>query len=73
VKAVSEGVQAFDTIVIATENGGAPCGVCRQMLYEFAPQLRVVCVDQDGKVTLDKLLHELLLAGFGPQALPRHE
>src|SRR6478609_1962686 len=42
VKAVSEGVRSFKAIAVVTENGGFPCGTCRQMLYEFAPDLRVV-------------------------------
>lgn len=69
VKAVSEGVREFDTIVIATRNGGSPCGICRQMLYEFAPDLRVVCVDFQSNITLDASLRELLPHGFGPESL----
>ena len=71
VKAVSEGHQAFDMIVVATRNGGSPCGSCRQMLYEFTPDLRVVMVDFDGNITADHKLSELLLMGFGPKSLPR--
>ncbi len=69
VKAVSEGVQAFETLVIATDNGGSPCGICRQMLYEFAPGLRVVTVDSDGAVVIDTTLDALLAHGFGPASL----
>jgi cytidine deaminase len=71
VKAVSEGQREFDLIVIATVNAGAPCGHCRQMLYEFAPNLRVVGVDFDGTVHLDTTLAELLPTGFGPSSLPK--
>lgn len=69
VKAVSEGVRDFDLIVVATNNGGSPCGVCRQMLYEFAPQLRVVCVTAAGEITIDTTLDKLLPHGFGPESL----
>ena len=69
VKAVSDGQQTFDTIVIASRNGGAPCGVCRQMLYEFAPQLRVIVVDFDGTRHIDAPLDTLLTNGFGPSSL----
>ncbi len=69
VKAVSEGVRNFGLIVVATNNGGSPCGMCRQMLYEFAPQLRVVCVTSEGDITIDQPLHELLPHGFGPASL----
>lgn len=69
VKAVSEGQRAFDTVVVATRSGGSPCGQCRQMLYEFSPDMRVVMVDFDGKVHADMKLSELLPLGFGPDGL----
>ena len=42
-KAVSEGERAFTAIAVtAGENGGAsPCGACRQVLHEFAPDIVV--------------------------------
>src|SRR5689334_20234481 len=39
VKAVSEGHQQFTALAVATKNSGSPCGICRQMLNEFAPHL----------------------------------
>jgi cytidine deaminase len=69
VKAVSEGVRTFEALVVVTENGGAPCGICRQMLYEFAPGLRVLIADTDGTVRHDLPLHDLLKHGFGPAQL----
>jgi len=69
VKAVSEGARAFDALVVVTENGGPPCGVCRQMLFEFSPGMRVVCVDDAGKITVDATLADLLPHGFGPSQL----
>lgn len=71
VKAVSEGYRLFDTLILATVAGGSPCGQCRQMLYEFAPDLRVVMVDFDGAVHHDMALSALLPLGFGPDSLPR--
>ena len=69
VKAVSEGRQNFDTLVVVTRNAGSPCGLCRQMLYEFAPNLHVIIGDLDGKISLDCQLSDLLPHGFGPQSL----
>ena len=69
VKAVSEGQRQFEIIAVATRNGGSPCGMCRQMLYEFAPNLRVVVADLDGHIHLDDRLSELLPDGFGPSKL----
>lgn len=69
VKAVSEGVKDFELIIVATKTGGTPCGVCRQMLYEFSPNMRVICVNFDGDITLDTSLDELLAYGFRPNDL----
>lgn len=71
VKAVSEGRQSFDLLVVVTKNAGSPCGTCRQMLYEFAPGLRVVIADLEGHIQADFKLHELLPRGFGPNELPQ--
>lgn len=62
--AVSAGVREFSTLVIATRGGGSPCGICRQALYEFAPRLRVILVDLDGKIHHDTTLDALLPLGF---------
>lgn len=69
VKAVSEGVRQFDALAVVTENGGFPCGICRQVLYEFAPNLRVIIADMNGQVLHDTTLDALLAHGFGPAAL----
>lgn len=71
VKAVSEGHRQFDALVVVTRNGGFPCGTCRQMLFEFAPHLRVVTADLEGTVHGDCSLSELLVGGFGPSYLNR--
>ena len=64
-KAISEGAREFVTVAIATEKALAwPCGICRQVLNEFAPNLRIitVCGDQRAEMTLPQLLPE----AFGP-------
>lgn len=47
VKALSEGKRKFKSIAIVSSSGAAcpPCGVCRQLLWEFAPDLRVILAD----------------------------
>jgi cytidine deaminase len=69
VKAISEGQRIFDTIAVVTRNVGFPCGMCRQMLYEFAPDLRVVIANLDGQIYHDLPLTDLLPYGFGPDKL----
>lgn len=68
-KAVSEGVHDFDAIAVVTSNGAAPCGICRQVMFEFAPDLIVIMADTDGQVTWEGPLTELLPHGFGPKKL----
>ena len=66
-KAVSEGHLKFTRIAIAarTERFTAPCGVCRQVLAEFNPELtmEVILVNQNGK-TLELTLKDLLPYSF---------
>ena len=71
VKAVSEG-HRDDFIRIAIAGHSAdycwPCGSCRQVLFEFAPNLEVLIAKEGGDFV--KLsLRELLAHGFGPKAL----
>ena len=71
VKAVSEG-HRDDWKRIAVVGNSAdycwPCGSCRQMLYEFAPDLTVLVARGDHEfVTLS--LKDLLPHGFGPKFL----
>lgn len=43
VKAVSEGALKFSAIAVASPDGPAsPCGICRQFLFEFGQELRVI-------------------------------
>jgi cytidine deaminase len=47
-KAVCQGERAFEAIAVVTENGGAPCGSCRQVLREFGEETLVLIADADG-------------------------
>ncbi len=66
-KAVSEGSTSFEAIAIAARTKAWPCGACRQVLNEFAPNMRVL-VTWDGNVE-EKQLSELLPEGFGPDSM----
>lgn len=67
-KAISEGATEFTTIAISAERSAPwPCGACRQVLNEFAPDIRVI-VTWDGHVD-EAPLSQLLPHGFGPKAL----
>lgn len=71
VKAVSEGEREFECIVVATHNGGFPCGTCRQMLYEFSPELLVIICDFEGQIQSELSLSALLPHAFGPGSLQK--
>ncbi len=51
--AISAGEREFETIVAAHEkapNGVIPpCGNCRQMLFEYCPEINVIVNDERGK------------------------
>ena len=68
-KAVSEGEREFEAIAIVTKNGGSPCGACRQVLSEFAPELVVYIADKDNHIK-ETSINKLLPAAFGPKHLP---
>lgn len=74
-KAVSEGVHEFAAVAVVGAKDGAPddalitspCGVCRQMLYEFGgPDLRVIRAKSENDWR-EMTLGELLPLGFGPE------
>ena len=64
-KAVSEGHRDFDTLVIAgrSDDYCVPCGTCRQVMMEFAPELTVICLNKKGE-SKKFALKELLPYGF---------
>ena len=70
--AVARGVQSFRVIVIATEaeTPTPPCGMCRQVLMEFAPHLAVVSVTRSG-AEAQWSLWDLLPMAFTPTSLER--
>ena len=69
-KAVSEGHRDFVRIVIAGRSEGlcVPCGVCRQVLREFAPNIEIICLNGAGEERTFTL-EELLPHSFGPEYL----
>lgn len=69
-KAVSEGERAFVAIAIVTQNGIPPCGVCRQVMMEFAPNITLVIANLEGGYYVTTL-GELFPNAFMPSQLPR--
>jgi cytidine deaminase len=67
VKAVSEGAREFTALALATDHDTPlmPCGACRQVLFEFAPRMRVLVTRKDG-TRQETILEGLLPDAFGP-------
>lgn len=68
---VSEGGAQIVEVVVSTEDGGTPCGMCVQSLLEFAPdaaQVRVHTVDAAGNVRTFAL-QELMPYAFASKAV----
>lgn len=69
VKAISEGERSFAAIAVAAKGPDGetaealPCGICRQFMFEFAPELIVITGTADGQINV-RDLSQLLPLGF---------
>ena len=76
-KAVSEGEREFTAIAVAGWAKGSkdpgfayPCGVCRQVMYEFCnPETFKILVARSEDNFVSLRLGELLPHGFGPDSI----
>ncbi len=69
VSAVAQGKKRFVCVVVAadTQEMTPPCGACRQMLYDFAPDALVILVnlhEQEKRFTMKELLPEAFSVAF---------
>ncbi len=64
VKAISEGRQSFSTIAVVSGEGAVlPCGICRQFMFEFGDNLRVITGDDEYHLKVYEI-KDLLPEGF---------
>ena len=70
VKAVSDGRTRFRRVAVVTDVADLtpPCGACRQLLWEFAPDAEVVLANLAGKTAAYRMA-ELLPHGFDASQL----
>ena len=56
-KAISEGERGFDAIAVVadTDSLTAPCGACRQLIWEFCGDVPVVLANLKGKVEVIRM------------------
>ena len=69
-KAVSEGERGFDAIAVVadTDSLTAPCGACRQLIWEFCGDVPVILANLKGK-TETILMHDLFPRPFDASSL----
>ena len=70
-KAISDGEKEFEVISVVTDNGGSPCGGCRQVMAEFALDMIVLMADGNGKLIKEITVRELLPEAFTPNHLTK--
>ena len=68
--AIAAGARRFVAIAVVTGGAqpGTPCGMCRQVLAEFAPSFAVRCIAESGATILSST-GDLLPLAFTPAAL----
>jgi cytidine deaminase len=71
VKALSEGENNFKAIAIAAKEGEfcPPCGACRQLLYDYAPDLKIILTNGQTEKIFE--LKELLPEAFSNELLEK--
>jgi len=68
-RAVSEGERDLEMISVVTDNGGSPCGGCRQVLVEFGLDTIVLIANGKGKILKEMTVKDLLPEAFLPEHL----
>jgi cytidine deaminase len=73
-KALSEGERDFSELAIVadTESLTPPCGTCRQIIWEFAKNARIVLANLQGE-TQECSIQELLPRAFDARFLSAHK
>lgn len=72
-KAITEGERSFVAIAVAApyakeQAEAIPCGICRQFMYEFSPEIYVITGENRDSLHI-RNLSELLPFGFGMDAV----
>ena len=62
--AISQGYNKFTALALTTNDGAFPCGSCRQIIHEYAPDIPIYIADKSGDF-ITKHSSELLPFPFG--------
>ena len=67
--ALSAGHKKFTALAVTTDNGGKPCGACRQVIWDICGDIKIHIADGDGNL-LETTSLDLLPDAFGEDMLP---
>ena len=67
--AISAGHKKFNALAVATDNGGKPCGACRQVIWDICGDIKIHIADGDGNL-LETTSLDLLPDAFDEDMLP---
>jgi cytidine deaminase len=67
--AVSSGEKNFIAMSVVGEQGGPPCGLCRQVLAEFGLDIVLLLVNKDGELVGETTVGDVLPGAFTPDKL----
>ena len=67
--ALSAGHKKFTALAVATDNGGKPCGACRQVIWDICGDITIYIADGDGNL-FETTSTDLLPDAFGEDMLP---
>ena len=70
-KAISEGEHNFEIMALVTDNGGSPCGACRQVLSEFGLDTIILIADGKGRLFQETTVGNLLPEAFLPHKVQK--
>jgi cytidine deaminase len=66
--AVANGHNKFKALAVITEDGGTPCGACRQVIWDLCGDIPVYIADQNGNIE-ETTSKELLPNAFDDSSL----
>ena len=66
--ALSAGHKKFTILAVATDNGGKPCGACRQVIWDICGEIIIYTVGKDGNI-FETTSADLLPDAFGEDML----
>jgi cytidine deaminase, homotetrameric len=60
VKAISEGHREFDALAVVSSEGAVfPCGICRQFMFEFGDDLKIITGDDEEHLRVTEITEQL--------------